>query len=77
MDEYGTIITTSRYQGAYEGGVWLAFPRDHYEPDGDWESDDTSCFTWWDTHPWAPLIGRGETPDEALADMKRRAGSYS
>lgn len=72
---YGTIITQDRYTGVYSRGEWLAFPEG--EPSGNvFESDafagDSECSDFWDAPARSGQIGRGPTPDAALADMMRR-----
>ena len=62
-------IFGARYGGAYEGGKWLAWIGDHEWLD-DHAGDDISCLNFWDDYRMAP-IGRGDTPDQALADLHR------
>lgn len=64
-------IVTSRYGGAYSGGAWLAFncwfedvPRAAF-------GDDCVCAEFFGSAA-AASVGRGATPDEAMADMRTR-----
>jgi hypothetical protein len=71
---FQTVIVQARYSGVYEGGLWLAFPNDTFpglDSDAFGDDGDAQGF-WWDPDPLIPLIGRGNTPDEALEDMVRR-----
>lgn len=77
---YPLTIVTDRYCGAYTGGKYLAFPldnyckfvTDNYEEDGSILIDKES--------PSLPqrIYGVGETPNEALDDLKKlvREGGY-
>lgn len=69
---YPIIIRESRYSGAYEGGRWFAYHADipltlgYYEY---LEGDDCDAVDFWSSDA-AKLIGVGDTPNEALADMQ-------
>ena len=63
-----TIMST-RYGGCYEGAPWLAFT--YLPEDNDVHSGDTECDVWFCDRE-EMLIGRGATPDAALADIKAR-----
>jgi hypothetical protein len=69
---FPTTIRLTRYQGEYEGGRWVAFNGaiDDIHPDA-FSRLDSACRTWWTTH-WDEPIGRGMTPDLALADLLKR-----
>jgi hypothetical protein len=69
---YPCTIVQTRYQGEYEGGRWAAFNGDTGEihPDA-FAVSDAACRRWWVEH-WEDPIGRGPTPDLALADLLRR-----
>ena len=63
-------ITTARYRGAYEGGRWVAFwAAPHEVPEDPFDEDNIAAVWWVDE---AQLVGRGETPNEALADLFAR-----
>jgi hypothetical protein len=66
---WDVYIFGARYGGAYEGGKWIAWIGDHEWLD-DHMGDDVSCPGFWDDYRMAP-IGRGDTPNEALADLHR------
>lgn len=71
LDLYSVTITRSRYGGIYEPGEWLAFPLDPDALPADWDGEDVACMRFWETRR---DIGGGSTPDEAYADLLRRAG---
>lgn len=69
-------IFEDRYSGTYSGGKWVAIGRvDHdsflkfrdYQWDGDFE-----CSNYWSDERKA-LAGQGDTPQEALDDLIRKA----
>lgn len=68
-------IVKARYQGSYEGGLWLAFDCQYWQVPEAVYGDDISCSTFFDEYNKSnrkknPLkIGRGETPEEALKDL--------
>ena len=63
-------ITTARYFGAYEGGRWVAlWVAPHDLPEEPFDEDNTAAVWWVDE---AQLVGRGATPNEALADLIAR-----
>lgn len=69
-----TTIVQARYSGVYEDAPWLAFPCDveWLTNNEDWNGDDGDAqFFWWQEYANAP-IGRGQTPDAALADLTKR-----
>ena len=73
MDDtpYPYAIVPARYGGVYEGASVLAFPTEPTAlPDG-WDGGDTECHAYWSANATAP-IGKGETPDAALADLRAK-----
>jgi len=80
--DYGTrglfpvTIVMSRYQGTYEGDRWLAFPVGAEDlADSDYDDEDVECMSFFQECEARKLpIGRGSTPDGALADLKKRLG---
>ena len=61
----------ARYGGVYEGGSWLAWRGfDRSPPGGAW-GDDMACCDFFDGEN-DRLVGRGETPLAALADLRDR-----
>lgn len=83
LDDLCGAITQDRYQGAYSGGAWLAWPCDHDEiPPAAIGQDHEAQALWGVTGPriewpkdyappWAP-VGKGDTPTEALIDLAQQ-----
>lgn len=70
-EDLGRItITTARYGGAYETGVWVAFARSPDELPHDWDADDVTAMSWWVEHRHE--VGGGNSPDAALEDLRRK-----
>ena len=71
IDElYPITIIKDRYSGTYSGARWLAFnmyPEHVYVLDVN--GDDISCNWFWSGEANEYIIGKGSTPDEALADL--------
>ena len=61
------VIVADRYTGTYSGALWTAFALEEI-PEG-CRADDVTCQDFWCemTDP----VGKGSTPDEALADLNR------
>lgn len=70
-DLYPVTIIQARYGGSYEGDAWCAFHCYSHEVPSDATADDITCFTFW-TSKAAELVGRGSTPNDALADLIHR-----
>lgn len=70
-DLWPITIHQTRYQGAYEGGSWVAASGADLPPVA--FGSDVPCSLWWENRP---AIGRGQTPDEALADLEARYLSH-
>lgn len=74
---YPIVIQQSRYGGIYEGGAWHAMAN--CEITEQWNKEyleycyggDEDAVIFWDS-PSARLIGVGDTPDLALADLLRK-----
>ena len=74
---YPCTIFVARYSGAYEGGRFVCFPLKHDEIPEAATADDVTAMWFWLTDPVGDavespetrFVGRGDTPDEALADM--------
>jgi hypothetical protein len=60
-------IVSAAYQGVYEGGKWLAFPLDARNLPRGWDGSDIETFEFF-RHYEKP-VGKGSTPDVALADL--------
>jgi hypothetical protein len=70
---YPVTIIRTRYGGSYEGGAWAAFHCHEDAVPANATGDDLTCATyWWSSE--AGLVGRGATPDEALANLEDRLG---
>lgn len=70
---YPVIIVRDRYQGVYSGATWTAWNK-YAVPDAI-DADDCTCAEeFWTRYEHAVdgPVGRGLTPDEALADLLRQ-----
>lgn len=71
-------ITTSRYGGTYEHDDahdpvdWLAWPLPACNLPDRWDAGDLECRDFWDNYKQP--VGRGMTPNEALADLEKQVG---
>jgi hypothetical protein len=64
------IIFQTRYGGTYEGGRWAAiYSHPHDFPEEAW-GEDTVAVVWWVDH--AHDVGVGESPNDALEDLRRK-----
>ena len=67
---YPLTIVSDRYRGVYSGGTYLAFNMETYEvanlpiADGDPE-----CWEFWKTEGKHIVVGKGNTPEEALENL--------
>ena len=70
---YPLTVIHSRYQGTYEGGVYLAWNRHFYNINSDAMGDDIECSSYFadSDHNDGP-IGVGRTPYEAIKDLKEK-----
>lgn len=71
---YPLTIVAARYGGTYEGGRYLAFPCDPEAIPAGWDGGDCECSDFFHDHAQAP-IGRGDTPNDAQADLAARLSS--
>ena len=72
LELYPISIWESRYGGVYEGGRWIAIGNCDLLPQyTDIMGDDESCMRFWNSRQ-SEKIGRGETPNDALADLLER-----
>jgi hypothetical protein len=65
---YPVTIVRDRYTGSYAGALWLAYPLHNWPAES--QSGDIDARDFWQRadeidHP----IGKGSTPDEALATL--------
>lgn len=83
IDLYPIVIIEDRYSGVYSGGAWLAIAKaeDYYEgrerrgefclyagPNG----SDPEAHAFGAQIPYIDWIATGETPDEALSNLKAK-----
>lgn len=66
-DIYPVTIISDRYNGCYSGALWTAWNK-YVEniPDGI-DAGDNECSDFWGEYDG--VVGKGLTPDEALADL--------
>ena len=71
---FPVTIVMARYRGTYEGARWLAFPIGADDlADSDYAAEDIECMLFFEECKERKLpIGRGETPDNAMADLRAR-----
>ena len=62
-------IVPSRYGGAYEPGLWLAFPCDPDALPDDWNAGDTFASSFYAEHEHE--IGAGDTPTAAWINLQQ------
>ena len=67
---YPLTIISDRYGGSYSGGDFTAWNMDYYEIPTDPDEDDVTCMLFWTKTDI--IVGRGDTPQEAVDDLKRR-----
>jgi len=67
---YPMTIIYDRYNGAYSGGVWLAFNLKPSNIPNDIHGDDITCAAFWNNfHLMDIVVGRGDTPEQAAKDL--------
>ena len=67
-DVWPVTIVQARYGGAYEPGLWLAFPS---HPDSlplEWDAGDVVASSYYEEH--SHEIGSGASPTEAYESLK-------
>lgn len=73
---YGATVAQARYSGVYEGGRWLAFPAFPDSVDNKfpgWDGSDLEALEFWgNPDSGQALVGRGNTPNDAVMDMTAR-----
>jgi hypothetical protein len=67
-------IVEARYGGIYEPGKWLAFPGHPGDLPSDWDAGDVLCAEFWRTR--RNEVGGGDSPDAALADLRRKQAEH-
>ena len=73
--EYPCTIIADRYNGAYSGGSWTAWPCDEYEVPRMQAGDDGQCMQFWSKVD-KNYIGIGNTPQEAFEDLKKKLRNH-
>jgi len=63
-------IACARYGGTYEGGKWLAFPKDANKLPQDYNSSDISCACFWENYD--EFVGKGDSPQEAYDNLLKQ-----
>lgn len=68
---WGTLITQTRYQGAYEGGEWAAFigARGPGIPPGAFDSD-VECSEWWGNWGQHDAVQVADSLEELIQKVK-------
>lgn len=61
-------IISDRYDGVYSGGKWTAWNMNHWDISDMVSGDDMDCPDFFSTPNL--IYGRGETPEEAIDDLK-------
>ena len=74
---YPVTIVMDRYQGTYSNALWLAFNLDPSEIPDEIGGDDPTETIFWREHDDMKLpIGKGDTPNAAIADLKGKIQRY-
>lgn len=67
---YPVTIICDRYWGVYSKALWTAWNcRPNAIPEGVTD-EDCECHAFWLNY--SGLVGKGETPDEAYRDLRRK-----
>lgn len=74
-DIYPLTLVFDRYCGTYSGGKWVAW-NSYPEciPEGP-DEDDVSCAEFWMEN--TQVVGLGDTPDEAINDLRTKLDNCS
>jgi hypothetical protein len=67
---FRATIFRARYGGIYEGGRWIAYPSHPWEVPDQVHGSDIESSEWFHEH--SDEVGVGDTPNEALADLRGR-----
>lgn len=68
---YPLTVTMDRYTGSYSGGKWTAWNLEPSEIPVEVFEDDVSCGNFWFLNEGRIKVGKGETPNEAIEDLRR------
>jgi hypothetical protein len=73
---YPVTVFMARYGGTYEGAPWIAVQaRNNSELLHGSQGGDISCFEWFNARRVHNIpTGRGNTPDQAVADLAQQLG---
>ena len=69
---YPLTIIYDRYGGCYSGGEYTAWNLAHYEIPENIDSDDVTCAWFWQDNTIP--VGKGNTPEEAIKNLKQLLG---
>jgi hypothetical protein len=70
---YPLTVMSARYGGSYEGGDWVAFNCYPHDISSAAYGDDIACAGFWGySVDHQPKVGRGATPNQAIADLVER-----
>lgn len=74
---YPVTVVMDRYSGVYSGAKWLALNIDAQALPDEIGADDPTEEHFWREHKDELFpIGRGETPDKAIEDLKDKMKKY-
>lgn len=65
---YPLTIVPARYDGVYEGAVFLAFPLNPGNLPPGWDGDDVTCCNFWGEHQEA--VGKVPSPNDAYKKLR-------
>lgn len=65
---YPLTITRDRYAGVYSGGKWIAWNKYANDLPSGYDAGDLECGDFWDSYNRP--VGKGDTPNEAVEDLK-------
>ena len=72
-DLYPVTIVRARYGGAYEPGLWPAWPLYEDQLPTAWSGEDLECRDLW--ADYSKPVGAGDTPQAAYEDLLDKVGS--
>jgi len=67
---YPVVIVKDRYGGVYSDGKWVAFNEPNVPENAQGSDTEASEFY----HDYTKHYGKGDTPNEALKDLRRSNG---
>lgn len=70
---YPLTIVRDRYMGSYSDGKYTAWNLESWEVPRAIAGDDIECMGfWWQCNAYGITVGRGNTPEEAVEDLRKR-----